>query len=613
MPLLSIPTRRRGPVACAAVLGAVGLVLLAGVSLYLLHVTDARLRTTEQATRQDNEARRQLRSSLAAFREAESAERGYLLTDDPALLASLRVAKEQLEKTFTELAANPRWSASGRAGLAAFVAQIREQTVELDRALTLHDAGQREAATALVRAGGGNAPAERMRSLVAAMSDDLIAQSDADTAAHQRQDAAALAFAVGGTVFAALVLLTACIVVAMQLRARHRGEAMLLAARDAAQTANSAKSRFLAAVSHDLRQPLHAIILFVAALRRRIHGDEALSMLDNIATAAAAMQRMFSALLDVARLDAGAVVVQSRSFVLEEVFRPLRARFTPLAAAKGLAFAIPESHLFVWTDPVLLESILCNLLANAVAYTAQGSVTMTALRNDQVLEIEVRDTGSGMAAERLDRIFDEFVHLDRADPSGHGVGLGLAIVRLLRDLLGARVSVHSIPGAGSVFTVHVPFVPGEVAPTTPPQAETAPNLAGLRILVLDDDPLVLQATTTEVADWGAQPLAVLSAAEAMAVMQRMAPAAPDAAIIDQDIIGDVSGVVLLDRIAARFGIALPAVIVTGATSGEVREELIESGHPWLLKPADPATLRRMLANAVAAARSSPLRPAPIEG
>ena len=96
-------------------------------------------------------------------------------------------------------------------------------------------------------------------------------------------------------------------------------------------------------------------------------------------------------------------------------------------------------------------------------------------------------------------------------------------------------------------------------------------------------------------------------------MQRMAPAAPDAAIIDQDIIGDVSGVVLLDRIAARFGIALPAVIVTGATSGEVREELIESGHPWLLKPADPATLRRMLANAVAAARSSPLRPAPIEG
>src|ERR1019366_5954722 len=117
-------------------------------------------------------------------------------------------------------------------------------------------------------------------------------------------------------------------------------------------------------------------------LRRRIAGDEAVSMLENIGVAAGAMQRMFSALLDVARLDAGAVVVQPRSFVLEEVFHLLRARFAPLAAAKGLGFGIPESDLFVWTDPALLESILRNLLANAVAYTARGRVTMTAERQD---------------------------------------------------------------------------------------------------------------------------------------------------------------------------------------------------------------------------------------
>ncbi len=610
MLLPRILTRRPSPLAGVALLGAIGVIVLAGLSLHALEVTDARVRATGQAIEQDRTAIRELRQLAAAFEQALAAERGYLLTDDRSMLAGLRAAGQSLDQIMTGLAASPAWSASQRGAVAELTAGIRASIAEFDQTVALHDAGQSAAAIALVQHGAATVFDASLRARVGSMIDDMSERRMVDIDANHHEEAVALAVAIGGTGFGALVLLATCIVVAVQMRAHHKSEAALLAGRNTAQAANQAKSRFLAAVSHDLRQPLHAITLFIAALRRRTEGGELDTIIDNIAIATGAMQRMFTALLDVARLDAGAVVVQPRSFALDELLHALRAKFAPLAAARGLTLDIPDSGLFVWTDPALLESILSNLLANAVAYTAQGSVTMTARRHDRALDLEVRDTGPGIAAERLDRIFDEFVHLDHADPSGHGVGLGLAIVRLLADLLGARVTVESTPGAGSSFIVRLPFVPGDAAPPPPLPADPEPDLSGLRILVLDDDPLVLQATATEVADWGAQPLLVLSAAEAMAVMTDMAPQAPDGAIVDQDIIGEVSGVALLDRIAARFGVALPAVIVTGETSAGVRDELIDSGHPWLLKPADPATLRRTLAGVIAAAAHTtpPCRP-----
>jgi signal transduction histidine kinase len=609
----SIPARWRTPLAGAALLGGVGVAMLAGVSLYLLRVADARLHSTAEAVREDDEARGQLLRLGAAFQDALSAERGYLLTGDRGLLAPLQTAEQQLDRTLTALATYPAWSPSGRTGLAALGAGIHDTTAQLDRAIALHDTGHAEAAIAAVPASGRDTPTERIGARIATVTDALNDQQRADADAHAAEEQAALTLAIGGSALAALMLLTAGIIVLMQVRAHHQRELVLLAGRNAAEAANRAKSRFLGAVSHDLRQPLHAITLFVAALRRRTDGDEVDSIVDNIAVATGAMQRMFTALLDVARLDAGAVVVQPRSFALDEVLHALRTKFAPFATAKGLLLEITDSHLFVLTDAALLESVLHNLLANAVAYTAHGSVTLTAHRHGQALELEVRDTGPGIAADRLGRIFGEFVHLEHADPAGHGVGLGLAIVRMLADLLGARIEVTSVPGTGSVFTVRLPYVPGAIEPPPPSHDEPAPDLAGLRILVLDDDPLVLRATATEVADWGAQPILVLSAVDAMAVMARMVPDAPDAAIIDQDIIGEVSGVGLLDRIAARYGVALPSVIVTGATSASVREELSDSGHPWLLKPADPATLRRMLADAVIAGRRPPSRPALSEG
>jgi len=411
-----------------------------------------------------------------------------------------------------------------------------------------------------------------------------------------------LRLGVAAALGAALTLLAVGALLMQRLRGERRAAADLLAARNAAQAADQAKSRFLAAVSHDVRQPLHAIVLRVAALRREAKGNAAQSIAEDIGEAAQSMQRVFNSLLDVARLDADATPVAPRSFALDELLRRLSAWFAPIAARKQLRLAIPETHLFVWSDPVLLESVLHNLISNAVAYTASGNVTVRARRDDQVIEIEVRDSGPGIAAERLDTIFDEFARGDTARSSS-GVGLGLAIVRRYAELLGADVSVESAYGEGSAFTVRLPYVPGEVAAAEPVEIEIAPNLAGLRILLLEDDPLVRSATAAEIAAWGARPLAADSAEAAFAIMDRMEPDAPDAAIIDQGIAGDLSGVAVLDRIAARFAVALPAVVVTGVTTAEVREELTESGHPWLLKPADPAVLRRLLARAIETART----------
>ncbi len=461
-----------------AVLGVVGVLALTGMSLQVLRVSDARARHRPQAAGNEDTARHQLLQVLAAYDAALSAERGYLLTADAGELTRLHAATQELEQAVAALAASPVWTAPDRAVVDQLVTGARAAAVELDRAVALHDAGQPEAAIALARHGTAIAFSSWMRARIAAMIDDVTQQRLAAQAALRREEMAAFTFAAGGAGFAGLVLLAAGAVMAMQVRARRRNsEAALPGRARARQSADRAKSRYLAAVSHDLRQPLHAITLFIAALRRRSNGQEVDRIVESIATATGAMQRMFTALLDVARLDAGAVMVQPRAFALEELLHTLRARFAPLAAAKGLGLDIPATDLAPWTDPVLLESILNNLLSNAVSFTARGGITLTTRRHDQSLELEVRDTGYGIAADRLDRIFKEFEHFDPAEPSGHGVGLGLAIVRLLADLLGARVAVESIEGTGSAFTLVLPFVPGEaMAPVTAPTP--APDLVG---------------------------------------------------------------------------------------------------------------------------------------
>ncbi len=364
-------------------------------------------------------------------------------------------------------------------------------------------------------------------------------------------------------------------------------------AHDAAVSANQAKSRFLATASHDLRQPLHAMNLFISALRRRVVGDEANSLVAGMSAATESMQAMFNALLDVSKLEAGAVTPSIVDFELEQVLALLRASFAGPAAAKDLALGIVPGPMLVRSDPVLLESVLRNLLSNAVRYTASGGVGLHCEVCGEMVRIAVSDTGPGIPVEQRERIFEEFLRLDVAGVSERGLGLGLAIVRRTTDLLGIGVQVVSEVGVGSVFTLVVPrgaWVAGGAAATAD---EAMCSLVDRRVLLVEDDPLVRAALAREVADWGAVPIVAGSAQEALAALTDVGRERPEIAIVDRDLGGAVNGPALLDLLRERLGVVMPAIIVTGATDPAALATLRESGYRWVTKPVDPVVLRRL--------------------
>jgi CheY-like chemotaxis protein/anti-sigma regulatory factor (Ser/Thr protein kinase) len=244
------------------------------------------------------------------------------------------------------------------------------------------------------------------------------------------------------------------------------------------------------------------------------------------------------------------------------------------------------------TDPVLLESILRNLISNAIRYTRRGQVSVLCRDGDGVVHIEVQDTGPGIPAEQMERAFEEFQRLDTASNSDErGLGLGLAIVRSLAKLLELPVEVRSEVGVGTTFTVTVRRgIAVESPEVQAPKA--APSLAQCRILVVEDDALVRTAITREIADWGAT---AMTASNAETALSMAAVERPDLAIIDRNLGQGASGVELLKLLRQRFGDSLAAIIVTGSTDPEALEELRQSGATWTTKPVDPSELRSRIA------------------
>ncbi|MFG5411204.1 HAMP domain-containing sensor histidine kinase [Piscinibacter sakaiensis] len=282
-----------------------------------------------------------------------------------------------------------------------------------------------------------------------------------------------------------------------QLRAEKRAADE---ARQAAEVANRAKTQFFAAASHDLRQPLHALGLFAEALRQKSHDDEAIHLVNSINGSVDALEALFSELLDITRIDSGGVAVAPQSFEVGDILRKLRLHFEPTAFEKGLALRLRGARQVVFADPLLVERVLRNLVSNAIRYTHDGSVLVGARRRgDQVL-LQVWDTGVGIPAEEQARIFEEFYQVplrpgDAAPDPGlqrKGLGLGLAIVRRLAALMGAPLSMRSVPGRGTVFSLCLPV--GRLAreATLPPHASGPLRLTleGRLIVVVEDEPAV---------------------------------------------------------------------------------------------------------------------------
>lgn len=381
---------------------------------------------------------------------------------------------------------------------------------------------------------------------------------------------------------------------ARSLETQRRGQATQLhaaeSARDAAVSADRAKSRFLATASHDLRQPLHAMNLFISALRRRVSGHEAVQLLEGMATATASMQGMFNSLLDVSKLDAGAIEPAFTDFPVEQVLAHLRTAFVEAARAKNLTLDIPPAKGLVHSDPVLLESVLRNLISNAIRYTRKGDVRVTCHTHGDLMEIRVRDTGPGIPADQQEEIFEEFRRLGQTAHAERGLGLGLAIVRRLADLLGIGISVQSEVDVGSTFIAAVPLAQWDDVIVGAPAPEQS-SLVGRRLLLVDDDPLIRNALSAEIAEWGADTIVAGSPAEVFAAFAVPERAAPELAIVDRDLGSTLNGAELIAAIRERFGVNIPAVIVTGATDPDTLETLRQSGFPWITKPIDVGVLR----------------------
>lgn len=370
--------------------------------------------------------------------------------------------------------------------------------------------------------------------------------------------------------------------------------AQVQTARIEAERASLAKSRFFAAASHDLRQPLHSLGFFAAALNQHATSSEARDLVGRIGDSIAALEALFNELLDLSKLDAGAIGVHRRSVSLQELFDRLAREFHAQAVQQELRMRFVPTRLVVATDPILLERILMNLVSNALRYTARGGVVIGARRRGDQVCVEVWDSGVGIAADKHEHIFDEFYQVGNPGRDRRrGLGLGLAIVRRLTVLLGHQLTLTSAPGQGTRFRLWLPRADGAPEPLSGiDQSEWLNTFAGRRVLLVDDDPDIRLATATLLGQWGLAVRTAASIQEVDAVLG--AGFVPELAIVDLRLDAIDDGIDLIERLRARLGASLPAFLLSGDTGAAEIARVRASGVPLLTKPVSPARLKSAL-------------------
>lgn len=370
-----------------------------------------------------------------------------------------------------------------------------------------------------------------------------------------------------------------------------------------AERANLAKSRFLASASHDLRQPMHALGLFIADLSRKEHTPDTRQLIERIAASAEAMENLLDSLLDISKLDAGVVTSSPRAFALGPLFERIGSEYAHAARERGLRLRVPATTLWINSDPVLFERILINLVGNALRYTPQGAIMVTARRRGDHALIEVRDSGVGIDPENQSSIFVEFVQLaNPARDRSKGLGLGLAIVRRLADLLYHPITLRSAPGAGSVFGIMVPLSRPESAPM--PQLTHEHDLLGRIIAMIDDDALAQESLAGLLRAWGCFVVASDSLSGVLADLEEM-EVVPEILISDYRLPGPHTGLDIIACMRERFGADLPALLLSGDTGPETLQEATARQVPLLHKPVRPAKLRAALSHLIIRARHTP--------
>lgn len=379
--------------------------------------------------------------------------------------------------------------------------------------------------------------------------------------------------------------------------------ALSLAKADAEQ-ANLSKTRFLAAASHDLLQPLNAARLFVSALADLEQPDQNGELVRNVDAALASVEDLLSALLDISKLDAGAVTPEVTDFPLRGILVPLANEYAAVAMERGITLRVVGTGAIARSDMRLLRRIVQNFLSNALRYVQRGRVLVGCRRVADGLRIEVWDSGPGIPPDKLGEIFQEFRRLDTpgAKGSDRGMGLGLAIVDRVARMLGHRITVRSEPGRGSVFAVTVPRGTDRRVTRNVGGAAARPlgdRLAGTSVLVLDNEPAVVAGMEALLRGWSCDVVSATNGAEALARLSEL-PRVPDLLIADYHLDDGALGVNEVARLRAAAGAVLPAVIITANRTAELADEARAAGCLLLNKPVKPAQLRAVMSGLVAA-------------
>ncbi|KGM52764.1 ATPase [Lysobacter concretionis Ko07 = DSM 16239] len=368
-----------------------------------------------------------------------------------------------------------------------------------------------------------------------------------------------------------------------------------------AQDAQQSKTRFLAAVSHDLLQPLNAARLFTSALRESEEADEQGRLVERVDASLRAAEDLLDGLLDISRLDAGALRPEVTDFDVNELLRELGAQHAPIAASRGLQLRVraPATALMVRSDRRLLRRALQNFLANALRYTRNGGVLIAARLREGAVELQVWDTGPGISPHHLAEIFDEFRRFDHPGRGERGLGLGLSICQRIARTLDHRLRVRARVGAGSVFSITVPLslVPTPAAGIPAARKpDITDSLAGLRVLCIDNDREILDGMRALLTRWRAVALTAATADETIALLDALPPdETPDVALVDYHLHDRLDGLGIVDLLRERLGPHLPAALLTGDGSDALKHAARDHRCLVLTKPVKPASLRAFLA------------------
>ena len=381
-----------------------------------------------------------------------------------------------------------------------------------------------------------------------------------------------------------------------ELGLRRKFESALIRAKQEAEEATASRTQFVAAASHDLRQPLNAAVLYLESIDwSRLEANDAES-LHGVALAMQTLDSLLSALLDISRLDSGGLYPQPTHFRLHALFEPLAREYSSIAEAKGLALDVTPSEMLVQTDLMLLETVLRNLLSNAIKYTASGTVSMTALSEEDRIRIEIKDTGRGILPEHLDKIFNEFWRAPGSSQNDKAsIGLGLSIVRRICLLLGTDVNVQSEPGRGSIFTLDISRGDAkqqtEVVHTD--HAPAGVGFDGCLVVLVDDNTQVLRSMVRLLEDWDCQ---VVAASGVEEVLTRIIDQdlEPQLLLADYHLADGANGIDAINSINAELTKAAPAIMVSSDNSEPLRAQLRRLEIPLLTKPVDPARLRALM-------------------